>query len=172
MKNIFKIAIAAIALTMTAFTANAQYKGDMAAGANVAFATGDGYSNLGIGAKFQYNVMDPLRLEANFTYFLPKKELGIKTSMWDLMVNAHWLFRVGEKVNVYPVAGLGVLGASAKADMGELGNIGASASDFAFNFGGGVDFFLSQSMFLNVEAKYMVADGGCFMPSAGIGFMF
>ena len=177
MKNFFKVAVAAIALTAISFTANAQQKGDMAAGAKVAFATGNGYSNLGIGAKFQYNVMDPLRLEAEFTYFLPKKTLGVSTNMWDFTVNAHWLFRVGDRVNVYPVAGLGVLGATAKTDkidLGEWGSVGGSysASDFALNLGGGVDFFLSDSFFINIEAKYMIADGGCFMPSAGVGFAF
>ncbi len=172
MKNVFKVAVVAIAMTMVAFTANAQSKGDMAAGAKVAFATGNGYSNLGIGAKFQYNVIDPLRLEAEFTYFLPKKTLGVSTNLWDFMVNAHWLFRLGERVNIYPVAGLGLLGANAKVDLGEFGSHSGGSSEFAFNLGGGVDFFLSEKMFINIEAKYMVSGGGCFMPSAGIGFAF
>ena len=180
MKNIFKTAIVAIALVMTAVTAQAQVKGDMAAGAKVAFAIGNGATYVGIGAKYQYNVMDPLRLEGSFTYFLPKTEsaLGVKskTGMWDFMVNAHWLFRVSDRINLYPVAGLGVMGvtAKAKADLGELGDysVGGNHTDFAFNLGGGADFFLSDSFFINVEAKYMFANGGCFMPSAGVGFMF
>jgi outer membrane protein X len=168
MKNVLKITIAAIALTMTAFTANAQTKGDMAAGAKFALGTGDGWSNMGFGAKFQYNVMDPLRLEASFTYFL-KKDL---VTQWDGSVNAHWLFRVGERVNVYPLAGLGILNTGVDLGLDEYGLGSASASDFAFNIGGGADFFVSQSMFLNVEAKYVIAAGGRLFLSAGVGFMF
>ncbi len=170
MKNVFKVAIAAIALVMTATAANAQEKGDMAAGVGATFSIGDGETWTGIGAKFQYNVMDPLRLEANFVYFLPKH----KVSMWDLMVNAHWLFKVSDRINIYPLAGLGVLGASTpKIDLGEFGSVGGgSVTDFAFNVGGGVDFFLSDSFFINAEAKYMVSGGGSFMPSVGVGFAF
>jgi outer membrane protein X len=180
MKNFFKVAIAAVALTMVAYTANAQQKGDMAAGAKIGFATSSGYSHLGIGAKFQYNVMDPLRLEGSFTYFLPKEMAGgfasAKTSLWDASVNAHWLFRVGNGINVYPLAGLGIFGTKADVDLdlGEWGDYGASASasTFVLNLGGGADFFLSDSMFLNAEAKYLVANGGFLVLSAGVGFMF
>jgi outer membrane protein X len=170
MKNIFKMAVAAIAMVMVAFTANAQTKGDMAAGAGATFSIGDGTTWTGIGAKFQYNVMDPLRLEANFVYFLPKS----KVSMWDFMVNAHWLFKVSPKINVYPLAGLGVLGVSVpKIDLGEFGSVGGgSATDFALNLGGGIDFFLSDNFFINAEAKYMIANGGSFMPSVGVGYKF
>ena len=183
MKNVIKIAIAAIAtvaLSATATNANAQQKGDMAAGAKAAFATSNGYSHLGLGAEFQYNVMDPLRLEGSFTYFLPKEMAGgfasAKTSMWDASVNAHWLFRVGSGINVYPLAGLGIFGVKSKAsvDLGELGSYGASAgaSEFALNLGGGADFFLSDKTFVNAEAKYLISGGGLLVLSAGVGFMF
>ncbi len=175
MKNFFKVAIAAIAIVMTTVTANAQEKGDMAAGVKLGFATSNGYSHLGAGAKFQYNILDPLRLEGSFTYFLPKEMGGglvsAKTSMWDASVNAHWLFGLGDKVNLYPLAGLGIFGVTSKAEV--LG-IGASVStnDFALNLGGGVDFKISQSIALNAEAKYMIAGGGLLVLSAGVGFMF
>ncbi|MDR2912557.1 MAG: porin family protein [Alistipes sp.] len=163
MKNIIKTAIIAIALTTVALTANAQSKGDMAAGAKIAFGTGTGYSNLGIGAKFQYNVTDPLRLEAGFTYFLPKNNVN----MWDFSVNAHWLFPVSEGINLYPMAGLGMWGTRASY-MG----YSAGVSEVAFNLGGGADFKLSDSMFFNAEAKYLVSGGGLLVLSAGLGFMF
>ena len=176
MKNFFKTAIAVIAIATISFSANAQEKGDMAAGAKFVYGSVDGYGITGFGAKFQYNVMDPLRLDASFTYFLPKK-VGLsglaetKTSWWDASVNAHWLFRLGQKVNVYPLAGLGILGVSSKAEV--LGiSANNSASNFGFNIGGGIDFFLSESMFLNAEAKYMMAEGNMLMLSAGIGFAF
>jgi opacity protein-like surface antigen len=73
--------------------------------------SGDSYSNYGIGAKFQYNVTKPIRLEGSFTYFL-KKDL---ISMWDLSVNAHYLFPIADKLTVYPLAGLGLLFAATAA---------------------------------------------------------
>jgi outer membrane protein X len=179
MKNIFKTAIVVIALTAIGFTANAQQKGDMAAGANIVLGTGDGLTNFGIGAKFQYNVIDPLRLEGSFTYFLPK-EYGLgtaKLNMWDVSINAQWLFSVADKISLYPLAGLGILGTKAKVDldMGEYGNYGASASatNFGLNIGGGVDFRVTESLLLNLEAKYRIGgDWSRFIASAGVAFQF
>jgi outer membrane protein X len=176
MKNIFKMAVVAIALTMTAVTANAQQKGDMAAGAKLAFGTGDGYSNLGIGAKFQYNVTDPIRLEGAFTYFLPKKAgvsglAEVKTSMWDFSANAHYLFPVADKITVYPLAGLSILGASVKGET-IMGDAKAGTSEFGLDLGGGVDFRIAEATLLNAEAKYIIAGGGLFVLSAGVAFQF
>lgn len=165
---------------MTAFTANAQEKGDMAAGANVVFGSGDGLSNFGIGAKFQYNVTNPLRLEGSFTYFMPK-EYGLgttKLNMWDFSANAQWLFAVADKIKVYPLAGLGVLGTKAKVDldMGELGDYGnhsASATEFGLNIGGGADFRIADATLLNIEAKYKIGSNWSrLMLSAGVAFRF
>jgi outer membrane protein X len=172
MKNFFKVAVLAIALTTISITANAQTKGDMSAGAKFALGTGDGWSNMGFGANFRYNVTDPLRLEASFTYFLKKNFI----TQWDASVNAHWLFRVGEKVNVYPLAGIGILNTGVNLDLGldefGLGDMSTSVSDFAVNLGGGVDFFLTESVYINAELKYMIAAGGRLFLSAGVGFMF
>lgn len=172
MKNILKAAALAIALVLTAVSANAQQKGDMAAGINLGYAATDGYNNLGLGAKFQYNVIDPLRLEARFDYFFPNDNLGIKTNYWDFMIDAHWIFPVGRMVNLYPLAGLGVLGAKVRADVMGVGARKNTGSTFAFNLGGGADLFLSDTIFLNAQLRYMVNDGGYFMPSVGIGYAF
>jgi outer membrane protein X len=163
-------------------TAGAQEKGDMAAGGNLVLGSGDSFTNFGIGAKFQYNVTNPLRLEGSFTYFLPKKEgvTGLaetSLSMWDLSVNGHWLFPVADKVTVYPLAGLGVLGTSvsAKVDLGELGNFSGSGSDteIGLNLGGGVDLKLTDELFLNAELKYKVASTwGRLLISAGLAYKF
>ena len=74
MKSLFlqRMAILIIAVLTMSLTAGAQEKGDMAAGGNPVFGSGDGLSNIGIGAKFQYNVTTPIRLEGSFTYFLKK----------------------------------------------------------------------------------------------------
>ena len=158
-KNIYKKVAILIAVLAMSMVASAQEKGDMAVGGNLVFGTGDSYSNFGIGAKFQYNVIDPLRLEGSFTYFFEKDYL----SMWDLSVNAHYLFRITDSFNVYPLAGLGILGASSGP---------FSSTDFAFNIGGGADYKITDNLILNAELKYKFSDLNRFLISAGVTYLF
>ena len=182
MKNLFlkKAAIVAIAVVTMSVAANAQEKGDMAVGGNFVVGMGDEITNFGIGAKFQYNVTNPIRLEAQFTYFLPK-DYGdgfgdAKLKMWDLSAYVHYLFPVADQINVYPLAGLGILGvtASAEADTG-FGTYSASAStsNFGFGLGGGIDYKLSEKLILNAEVKYRLGgDWNRLFLSAGIAYKF
>jgi outer membrane protein X len=172
MEQAQKVTIVAIAVLTMNVATYAQEKGDMAAGANFVLGFGDNFNNYGIGAKFQYNVMNPLRLEASFTYFLKKNYI----TMWDLGVNAHWLFALGDKINVYPLAGVGLLNYGYDLDLG-LGAYGiddsASATDFAFNFGGGIDFKLSEKLILNAELKYKLSgEWDRLLISAGLAYRF
>ena len=152
MKRTFlrSMAIAVIAVLTMSMPAQAQQKGDMAAGGNLVIGTGDSYTNIGIGAKFQYNVTDPIRLEGSFTYFLEKDHV----SMWDLSVNGHYLFPVADQITVYPLAGLCILGVKVSGWGGS-----ASDSDIAFNLGGGIDYKLTDKLTLNAEAKYKICNG-------------
>jgi outer membrane protein X len=176
MKNIFKIAIVAIALTITTTTVTAQEKGDMAVGIKVAYNLPDLLSTYGFGAKFQYNILDPLRLDGSFTYFLPNEFSA--TSRWDFSINAQWLFPGGEKMNYYPLAGFGILGTkqSVESDslfIEDLGGNNTSASTFGVNLGGGIDYLISESFLLNLEAKYMlISGGGRIIFSAGAAYRF
>jgi outer membrane protein X len=159
MKSIFrKVAIVAIAVMTMSVAAGAQEKGNMAVGGNLALGSGDRITNYGIGAKFQYNVTNPLRLEGAFTYFLKKDYM----TMWDLSVNGHWLFPLGDKITAYPLAGLGILnyGYDYSVDLGGLGSYGTSGStsDFAINLGGGIDLKLTDKLIFNAELKYKISD--------------
>ena len=66
-------------------------KGETAVGINLMYGTE--ISNLGIGAKAQYNFTDAIRGEASFNYFLEKDAM----KMWDININAHYLFPVANK---------------------------------------------------------------------------
>jgi outer membrane protein X len=149
---------------------SAQEKGDMAAGANLVFGSGNSLSNIGVGAKFQYNVTDPLRLEGAFNYFLKKNYV----TMWDFSVNGHWLFPVGDKLTVYPLAGLGILNSGSSVNIGYgLGKVSASSSYFAINLGGGLDYKLTDKLTGNVELKYKIADlWDRLLLSAGVNYKF
>ena len=155
MKSVFrKIAIVAIAMFTVSVSVNAQEKGDMAAGGNLVIGSGDSFTNFGVGAKFQYNVINPLRLEASFTYFIRNDYI----TMWDMSFNAHWLFKMADRINLYPLAGLGILNSGADYGLAKYGVRDTSESDFAVNIGGGIDFKLTDKLILNSELKYKFSD--------------
>ena len=144
MKKLFIIAL----MVFVGMSVQAQsVKGDMAAGVNLAYGTKDGFSNFGLGAKFQYNFTDALRIEPSATYFL-KKDL---VSMWDVNVNLHYLFTVAEKFQLYPLAGASLVGM--KADYG-IGS--ASETKFGFNVGGGAQYWVTETLGLNLDIKYQI----------------
>jgi outer membrane protein X len=184
MKSIFKkAAVFAAAMFTMSMVVGAQEKGDMAAGGNLVVGMGNELTNFGIGAKFQYNVMKPLRLEGSFTYFLPKTwgVAGLaesKLSMWDLSVNAHWLFPVADKIAVYPLAGLGILGSKSSVEV-EVGGLegfdipSTSTSEVGFNLGGGIDYGLTDKLILNAELKYKIGGNWSrLLISAGVAYKF
>ncbi|MBQ2787967.1 MAG: porin family protein [Bacteroidaceae bacterium] len=145
-----------IAMCSVAAT-NAQEKGSMAAGINLGMGMGydgDLGSTINIGAKFQYSLTDKIRLEPAFNYTLEKNSI----SMWDLMVNAHYLFpMLDSKVNVFPLAGVGLHNAS--VDLGPFGS--HSESGVAINLGGGAEYKLTENISIGADLKYMiVADFG------------
>ena len=175
-----KLAILAIAILAMSLPTVAQQKGDMAAGAQLAIGMGDEITNFGIGAKFQYNVTDPIRLEGSFTFFMPKKykehSSEIKVSFWDLNLNAHYLFPIANQITVYPLAGLGIQGWKAKAEASYYGysvSASTSGSDVAFNLGGGIDYALTDQLVLNGELKYKISgDWNRFIISVGAAYRF
>lgn len=153
MKRFFIIALVAfIGMSVQAQSV----KGDMAAGVNVAYGTKDGFSNFGIGAKFQYNLSDAIRIEPSATYFFKKDY----TKMWDANVNIHYLFNVAEKFTVYPLAGVSLVGVKAEVDhdfgVMDFGEVSASETKFGANLGGGAQYWLTESFALNFEVKYQL----------------
>jgi outer membrane protein X len=169
--NFFKRTVwFAVMAAVLVINASAQEKGDMAAGGGLVLGTGSSFTNFGIGAKFQYNVTDPLRLEGAFSYFLKKDYV----TMWDLSVNAHWLFRVSDKMTAYPLAGLGILNSGASFDAGYgYGSVSSSTSNFGLNLGGGMDFKLTDKLCFNAELKYKIADvWNRLLLSAGVAYSF
>lgn len=162
--------IVSICLCMTVTTVQAQEKGDMAAGVHFALGTGDSFTNYGIGAKFQWHVIDKLRLEPSFTYFLKKDHIN----MWDISANVHYQFVMTKRLNLYPLAGLSMMGVKASYDLGSYyGTASASDTEFGLNLGGGMDFVLSEKLNLNVEAKYKIGGNwNRFIASVGLGYKF
>ena len=177
MKTVFlkRAAIVVIAMLTISLSAAAQLKkGDMDAGVNLLYGTTSGYSDLGLGAKFRYNVIDPVRLAAEFDYFLKKDYM----STWDFSVYGNYLFPVADKLVVYPEIGLGVVGTTVSVPTisvpgyGNIGGGSASGSNFALSLGGGVDYQLSPNLVLNGQLRYKTITGGWFNILVGIAYKF
>ncbi len=157
--NLVKKAMFTLVMVLVACSVGAQEKGDMAAGLNLAYGTKSGFSNFGIGAKYQYSFTDNFRIEPSATYFLKKDYV----SMWDINANVHYLFHVGENFVIYPLAGLTFVGW--KADFGDLlgeleeeygVNASQSVTKFGANLGAGAQYWLTRSFGLNLEVKYQI----------------
>ena len=123
-------------------TASAQ-KGEMAVGGNLLYGTE--INSVGLGAKFQYGILDHLRGEASFNYYFKNK--GFRR--WDLNANAHYLFDITEKFRAYPLAGLTVVNKS-YADVDD------SITRFGLNLGGGCDYNINENWRVNAEFKYSI----------------
>ena len=181
----FLFAISMVAATTLG--AAAIETGDMAAGLNLGVApcleSGASVTNFGIGARFQYNVAAPVRLEANFNYWFKSKGFDAL----DLAVNAHYLINLSDKLRVYPIAGVGFAhlggGGGGSFDPGDFdygdfdyddffsrsrsgwddifGDIedaadagGTSANKFMFNVGAGIEYDITSKLAVSAEIKY------------------
>ena len=153
MKKLFIICL----LAFIGLNVQAQTKSDKAAGVNISYGTKDGFSNFGIGAKFQYNFTDAIRIEPSATYFFKKDY----TSMWDVNVNLHYLFSVADKFTIYPLAGVSLVGVSVDIPTIEYGGYeieggSASESKFGFNLGAGAQYWVTETLGLNLDIKYQI----------------
>ncbi|MBF1590719.1 MAG: porin family protein, partial [Prevotella shahii] len=129
-------------------------------------------NNLGIGVRGRYDITDKFRADANFNYYFKKNNL----EFWDLNANLHYLFNITDKFTVYPMAGLGYANIKSSLEYKELGIVYKTNDNygkFCLNFGGGVDYALTEDLYLNAEVKYQVVshyDQTVF--SAGIVYKF
>ena len=137
----------------------AQEKGEMAVGGSLNFNTKA--SMFGIGARYQYFIIDNLRGDGEFTYYFKKD--GV--SMFTILASANYLFNVADKVNVYPIAGLGMAHSSA-------GDFGVSSTDFIGQFGAGGQYDFTDKVAGNFDAKVQFGHGTAFVLAAGIIYKF
>ena len=188
-KNVLKLATLVVALVMVGFSAYAQEAGEMAAGGNIGISAGNGVTNFGIGAKFQYNVTKQIRGEGSFTYYLGD------FNYWDLSVNAHYLIGIPSvpKLNVYPLAGLSLNGFGGGGNSGggwhtyidsygheitvfddDDSDVSSSSTTFGLNLGGGAEYKLTDRISVGGELKYRIGfdDWNRFIISVGVAYKF
>lgn len=129
--------------------------------------------NIGLGVKGLYNLTDPIRFEAAANYWLKKD--GV--TCWDVQANAHYLFKVGDMLAIYPLGGVGYMRASVDAIEVTVGGVTAksestSDGDIFFNLGGGAQYNLKDNIAITRELKYQFKDNGQLVIYAGIAYKF
>ena len=150
MKKILLLFVMATAMLM----ANAE-SGEWAVGGQLVYGTKA--ETLGIGLHAKNCLTDAIRASLSSNYYF--KHDGV--SAFDVNLEGNYLFNVGEKVRLYPLAGV-VLGIWHADGMHvnvagyEVGTDGQTDTKVGANVGGGVDFLLTDHLGLNAEVKYQI----------------
>ena len=197
MKKIMMIA-AMMLLSVGAF---AQEAGKMAIGVNGAYGIASNYKTFGVGAKFQYAITDDFRAEASGTYFFKKDYTSAWDANLNVHyvipisegLNVYPLVGAtvfGVKVDASDAVSGGIAEAARLAGMTEAQfrqyaaqygidlsqyEDAASASEtrVGFNAGAGIEYFLSPSFKINLEAKYQYTkDSDWPVISVGAAYVF
>lgn len=150
MKKIILILVMAAAMLM----AHAE-SGEWNVGGQVVYGTKA--ETAGIGLHVKKCLTDALRLNLSSNYYF--KHSGV--TAFDVNLEGNYLFGVGEKVRVYPLAGvvLGIWhadGVNVSYGGMNFGVDGQTNTKFGANLGGGVDYLVSEHLGLNAEVKYQI----------------
>ena len=155
MRKLFLTAVIAL-LSIGAFA----QEGQAYLGGQLAYPTD--IKSLGIGVKGGYGLTDAIRTQATFDYFLKKDNV----SCWDLNLDVHYLFPLGDNIKVYPLAGLTYLRCSVdgftqtvSTPAGSItvgSNESHSDGNLGVNLGGVFQYDLSEKFALNAEVKFQI----------------
>ena len=159
MKKFVLTLLCAVGITLAANAAG----GGMAFGVNMAHAS---WANqMGIGAKFQCELVDAFRVEPSFNYYFE----NANWRSWDVNVDFHYVVNVSNKFDVYPLAGLGY--SNWKYDLGE--NTTYNQDRFVFNLGAGGEVALTERIALTAELRYqLMKDFGQLDTMVGVKYRF
>ncbi len=123
------------------------HQGQTAVGANLVY--GSEIENLGIGARFQYGILDQLRAEVGFNYFFERHHM----SWWDVNINAHYLVRLfHDQLFIYPLAGLNYTMVDFKGEKNSLGE----ENHIGLNLGAGIEYEINEHFGVNLEYRHTI----------------
>lgn len=153
-----RVLVGGLLLTISAVSAYGQ--GKFAVGINGLYGTQ--IKSFAVGAKVQYDITSHFRAEDAFNYFFKKD--GV--SMWENNVNVHYLFYLGEKFRIYPLAGFTIVGtkidtksavpAELQQYIGDAGKSSGSNTYFGGNVGAGIEYLITPHLAVGVEGKYSI----------------
>ena len=169
MKKYLFMLVAVFAMSTAAFA----QKGVTAFGVQGAYD--DLFGQFGIGVKLQHNFADQFRSEIGGDFFFKKDYV----SMIDVNANFHYIVPVASQFNVYPLVGANISFASLDDGVVALASLGGvdlskSKTRIGLNLGGGLEYFITDTVKLVGEAKYIVSDNGFsrFGANFGVAFTF
>lgn len=144
MKKIFTF-VCLLMLGMGMAQAQVQ-QGQTAVGANLVY--GSEIESLGLGARFQYGIIDHLRAEVGFNGFFAHKH----TTWWDVNLNAHYLLGLwNQQLYFYPLVGLNYTMTKVKID-----NVSDEENHVGLNVGAGVEYELTDHFGVNLEYRHTI----------------
>ena len=150
MKKILLLFVMATTMMM----ANAE-SGEWAVGGQVVYGTKA--ETAGIGPHVKCCFTDAFRANLSGNYYF--KHHGVNA--FDVNLEANYLFNVGEKVRLYPLAGvvLGIWhadGVNVSYGGMNFGVDSQTSTKFGGNLGGGFEYLLNDHVGLNAEVKYQI----------------
>ena len=159
-----KFTLLLVCLMVGFTTLFAQRAGDSSLGLNLNYAS---ETSFGLGARYQYNITDNIRIEPEFTYYFKHDYC----SFWDMGANVSYLFPIASDVTIYPLAGIGYMHGKFTPAGGEVSEF--SDDSFQAKLGAGVEFKLLPTTKLIIEPKYQFNDfENQFIITAGIAYCF
>ena len=157
--------IIAASLTFLGLGSAFAQQGKQAVGGSLSYGTET--ESVGIGAKYQYNITNEIRIEPSMDYFFKNNGL----SMFDINANVHYLVPIASNVKIYPLAGFTFT--SWHQDLGIGEGFGVSTSRFGVNLGAGMEFALDRNWSMNFEIKYqLISDLDQAVFNLGVAYSF
>lgn len=143
-------------------------------GGLLAFGTEIESAGIGVNAEFPIASVSKLSIAPSFIFYFPKTNSFVKTTLWELNINANYYFTSSDKVDVYGIGGLNYTTAKVKTDFSSIGYGENSASDSSvgLNLGAGANFKLDKSFVPFAELKYTLGDFDQLVLAGGLKFNF
>ena len=112
-----------------------------------------------LGAKYQQNLTNEIRIEPSMNYHFEKGGVDLL----DLNLNLHYIVPMASNIRLYPLAGL----TFERWDFGKVEN------RLGVNIGSGVEFDIADNWMTNIELKYkLVKDLDQAVFTVGVVYMF
>jgi len=161
--------IVTLLLAIVACTARADI-GEIAVGGQVAYGTKSKAPGIGLHMKYNFKYHWRAAWSLNYNF---KKDA---TQSVDGNFDFNYLFYVGEKVRIYPTAGL-MARIWFSEDRYTVGKIEYAEHEvdgrYGLNGGAGVDYVISEHLIVNAEAKYQyLGDASQVHCSIGVSYVF
>lgn len=122
-------------------------QGETAACVNLVY--GSEIKSLGLGARFQYGVLDQLRAEVGFNFFFEHDH----TTWCDVNVNAHYLLGLlNDQFFLYPLVGLNYTMAKYKFP----GESSDEENHIGLNVGAGAEYEITEHIGVNLEYRHTI----------------